>query len=143
MPRSWNISLLDAERVLRLKFQAGWKDKSIAEEMPHVSRFQIYRICRHWMRKGWVPYKGCPNPGAGLSERDKGILADLLYLDPTLYLDELATELYSIIGVYRAHSQICRALQVMGLTRKVVMRLPHSARTAHPQLPLIEMIIFT
>jgi hypothetical protein len=44
----------------------------------------------------------------------------MLELDPTLYLDELAVKLFRVTGKFKDETQICRALQKMGLTVKMV-----------------------
>jgi transposase len=124
MGRSWLISEHDANRVIRLASVSNWTIPQIMVDRPMVSRAQIKRLIKHYDRVGTIPFTGCPNPRLKLRENERRILRDFIDLDPTLYLDELSTELYKLTGVHRDESQICRSLQEMGLTRKVVSLQP-------------------
>jgi hypothetical protein len=119
------LSEYDAERVIKLALELGWGGRRIARSLPHLTRGAVRRVVSYYLRNGVLPYHKFENPLAGLPERELGILVDLLDLDPTLYLDELACKLCSVTGIYRDESQICRALQKMGLTLKVVSKLLH------------------
>ena len=120
MARRWLVSEHDANRVIKLTFRCNYGHRQIIQAMPHVTRHQITRLVRHFKRTGCIPYAGYKNPGAGLSEREMSLLNAMLELDPTLYLDELAVKLFRVTGKFKDETQICRALQKMGLTVKMV-----------------------
>jgi hypothetical protein len=121
MVASWEISENDANRVIQLVVGSKWSYKRVHDDMPYVSRFQIRRVVLYFKRRGIVPFRGFDNPDAGLDEKEMGMIKDILALDCTLYLDEIALKLWGLTNVYRSESQICRALLKMGLTLKAVM----------------------
>ena len=123
MARGFSLSQHDAERVIKLKCSRGWGSRRIVKSMPYLSRGIVMRVIRFYLQNGVIPYRHFDNPNSGLNERERRILVDLLDLDPTLFLDELASKLHSVTGIYKCESQICRSLQKMGLTLKVVSSL--------------------
>ncbi len=74
--------------------------------MPYVSRFQIRRVVLYFKRRGIVPFRGFDNPDAGLDEKEMGMIKDILALDCTLYLDEIALKLWGLTNVYRSESRV-------------------------------------
>ena len=55
-----------------------------------------------------------------LSEFEQVALLQSLMIKPTMYLEELQTELYDLTGTWVHVSTICRTVQRLGLTRKKV-----------------------
>ena len=104
MARGWGLSEHDAERIITLKLGMGWSNKEVQRAIGHhLSRFKIRRVIRHFATTGEVPYSGFTGRRSGLRSEEKNTLRDLLELDPTLYLDELAVKLCAraCTGVHR------------------------------------------
>ena len=55
-----------------------------------------------------------------LSEYEQVALLQSLMIKPTMYLEELQTELNDLMGTWVHISTICRTVQRLGLTRKKV-----------------------
>ena len=113
-----------------LRWRAVWlhlicgKSRYEIANLLFMSKRSVDRYIYLYQSTGTVqPIKQRHGPPLVLSEFEQISVIQSLVNKPTMYLEELQSELYELTGTWVHVSTICRTVQHLGLTRKKVQRI--------------------
>jgi transposase len=113
-----------------LRWRAVWlhlicgKSRCEIADLLFMSKRSVDRYIALYQSTGTVePSKQRHGPPCVLSEFEQISLLQSLVNKPTMYLEELQSELYELTGTWVHVSTICRTVQHLRLTRKKVQRI--------------------
>ena len=121
MPVGYSVDL--RWRAIWLHFICG-KSRHEVADLLFMSKKSVDRYISLYQSTGSVePKKQHHGPQHVLSEFEQISLLQSLDNKPTMYLEELQSELYELTGTWVHQSTICRTVHHLGLTRKKVQRI--------------------
>lgn len=110
-------------RVVWLYFICNWSIADISSAL-FVLRKSVDRFLQLYISNGTVQHKlQRHGPQPVLNEFEQLYLLESLIHNPTMYLQELQSELIELTGSQVHQSTLCRTLQRLGMTRKEVSKV--------------------
>ena len=121
MPVGYSVDL--RWRIVWLHLICGKSRYEIADLL-FMSKRSVDRYISLYQSTGTVePRKQCHGPPHVLNKFEQISLLQSLVNKPTMYLEELQSELYELTGTWVHVSTICRIVQHLGLAKKKVQRI--------------------
>lgn len=126
MPVEYSVDL--RWRAIWLHLVCGKTRHEVADVL-FMSKRSVDRYISLYQRTGSVqPTKQQHGPQCLLTEFEQVSILQSLANRPTMYLEELQSELYDLTGTWVHISTICRTVHRLGLTRKRVQRVALQCR---------------